>query len=140
MLLSAIFFSNFLNLLEFMFRILLFFVLLPIPLLALTNRDVGALCVQWASKAELQLGFKNMNWKFQPATQTIQVIVVVPVYRELKNGNLARLLQHFREQTASVSSFKLVLLVNNTPEVAAKKGAVWQIKRRSIGSEVRIMA
>ena len=46
------------------------------------------------------------------------VSVVVPMYRELGNGNLIHLLKNFSDQGASPQQFELVVLVNNTPEVA----------------------
>lgn len=47
--------------------------------------------------------------------------VVVPIYRELENGNFYRLIASFARQTAPISSFDLLFVVNNTPEIAADK-------------------
>lgn len=45
--------------------------------------------------------------------------VIVPVYRELDNGNLFRLLESFANQGLPSKNFRLIFVVNNTPEVAA---------------------
>ena len=48
---------------------------------------------------------------------------LVPVYRELDSGNLARLLDNLKAQTIGQDRVRLVFLVNNTPEVAAETGS-----------------
>ncbi len=60
------------------------------------------------------------------------ISVVVPVYRELENGNIARYLESFTAQGAHAKQFELVMIVNNTPEAVAENSPVFQENQRTI--------
>lgn len=49
------------------------------------------------------------------------VSVVIPVYRELENGNLFRLLEGFACQSSDTDRFELIFVVNNKPEIAGRR-------------------
>ena len=48
------------------------------------------------------------------------ISIVVPVYRELKNGNLARLLKNIAGQAPTGAFVRLIAVVNNTHQIAAQ--------------------
>lgn len=52
----------------------------------------------------------------------VGVSVVVPVFRELDNGNFFRMLECFTQQTANTKNFEIVMVINNTPEVSRNRG------------------
>jgi len=52
---------------------------------------------------------------FQTAEKEWHVVVLIPVYKELYNGNIQRLLRSFAEQDAPAESYSLVFVVNHRP-------------------------
>lgn len=54
-----------------------------------------------------------------------RVHVVVPVYRELKSGNLGRLLKTLKSQTLDPRKLQVTLVVNNHFDHAQKKTSIY---------------
>lgn len=69
-----------------------------------------------------------------------EVSVVTPVYRELDNGNLARILRSFTEQSAHPSAFELVFVVNQKPEIAADPANPANVENRRTLALLRWLA
>lgn len=66
-------------------------------------------------------------------TKPTLFFLLVPVYRELDNGNLTRLFEVLRAQTSGLDRLRVLFLVNNTAEVAANPAdPVFQENQRSI--------
>ncbi len=59
-----------------------------------------------------------------------RISVVVPVYRELKNDNLERLISNLERQTVDQRRIHVVLVVNHTPEVAKNKASPIYLENR----------
>jgi len=62
----------------------------------------------------------------------LQVSVIVPVYQELSNGNIYRLLQSFAKQDADPRTFEIVFVVNNTPQNAKEKTAAFLDNQKTL--------
>ncbi|MES3037271.1 MAG: hypothetical protein V4736_05120 [Bdellovibrionota bacterium] len=76
---------------------------------------------QWRSSTGKQAAVRDIEIRSAIKTlgaSTRRLSVVVPVYRELDNGNILRLLESATEQTAALDKIELVFVVNNTPEIA----------------------
>lgn len=59
--------------------------------------------------------FVELEPQFRPIER---ITLVVPVYRELKNGNLRNLLVNLRSQDVDPRRIHLILIVNNSPALA----------------------
>lgn len=56
-----------------------------------------------------------------PPSSNLAVSVIVPVYNELGNGNIFNLLESFANQDADLSSFELILIINNSYDATQSK-------------------
>ncbi len=62
------------------------------------------------------------EYGIRPPAKEMKVSVVVPVFKEFKNGNIFKLLESFtRQQGVQTNEFEIVFVVNNTPEAAKEK-------------------
>ena len=72
------------------------------------------LTVFWGGLSQLSVAAENNG-------KSMAVNVVTPVYRELKNGNLARMIESFLKQQNQ--NFDLVFVINNNPDIAKDKSS-----------------
>ncbi len=76
----------------------------------------------WRKPGPLRVAVGPRRWaNVEPSTpvHAIQKIsMVIPVFKEFHNGNLARIVAQLKSQTVNPGLFRLVVVVNNTKEVA----------------------
>lgn len=63
----------------------------------------------------------GVSVEISPRTRPIlKLSIVVPVYRELYNGNIARMLNSLGRQSLTEIPFEVVFVVNNSPDIASR--------------------
>lgn len=61
-----------------------------------------------------------------------KISVILPVYRELKNGNIFRILKAFANQSISYQNYELVIVVNNSPNIARPGNPIFEENQQTL--------
>ncbi len=82
--------------------------------------------------SEIEYRGKSYTLKEMPQTRTNKATVVIPVYRELSNGNILNLLTGFAKQSMSSEEFDVVFIVNNKDSDAESKTEGYDDNQKTI--------